>query len=80
MTDLKINDKEAFQEWIKGLLENIPDDEGILINCCIEMSYFSGKKEIMVTGHNPNNEVWQKKYPSTRSCFGGTPYNHAAQD
>ena len=71
--------KETFREWIEMLLEDIPDDEGIKINCCIEMSYLSGKKEIMVTGHNPNDKVWQKKYPSTRSCFGATPYNHAAE-
>ena len=67
-------EKTRFREWIERLLEKVPDDA--LINCCIEMSYWSAsKKEIMVTGLHPNDADWQKKYPSSRSCWGGTPLN-----
>jgi len=72
-----INAKQSFREWIEEFLEQIPDDAQI--NCCIELSYTKDRKnEIMITGLNPNDPEWQKKYPSTRSCLGGSPYNHAA--
>ena len=75
-------EKTRFREWIERLLEKVPDDA--LINCCIEMyaeekTRFrwsaSKKTEIMVTGLHPNDADWQKKYPSSRSCWGGTPLN-----
>lgn len=71
-------EKTSFREWIERFLEKVPDDA--LINCCIEMSYSQGAKgdkEIMVTGLHPNDADWQKRYPSSKDCWGGTPLNRA---
>ena len=70
--------KKKFREWIEGFLEKVPDDA--LINCCIEMSYSQGGKggeEIMVTGLHPNDADWQKRYPSSKTCWGMRPVNQA---
>ena len=74
------DEKQSFREWIEDKLRQIPDDARI--NCCIELSYYLDNdkyNEIMITGHNPNDPEWQRKFPSTRSCRGGTPHNHAAE-